>query len=55
MGTIASNGPEPNLPIGRKSVSKTYGYTIDLQPLGELDEIHGAPSQMAIFERREAA
>lgn len=32
-------------------VAEKFGYTVTLQPLGDEDPVHGAPSQMAVFER----
>ncbi len=34
-----------------ESVSKTHGYEVAISPLGPEDEVHGAPSQMAVFRR----
>jgi 3' terminal RNA ribose 2'-O-methyltransferase Hen1 len=33
------------------SVASRFGYTARVEPIGEVDEALGAPSQMAIFER----
>ena len=33
-------------------IADEHGYTVEFFPLGPLDETHGAPSQMAVFERR---
>ncbi|MBL8884110.1 MAG: 3' terminal RNA ribose 2'-O-methyltransferase Hen1 [Hyphomicrobium sp.] len=30
-------------------IAKTYGYEVSLEPLGDIHESHGAPSQMGIF------
>lgn len=35
-------------------VAETYGYAARYAPLGPLDETHGAPSQMAVFQRASA-
>ena len=35
------------------AVAETYGYNVELRPVGAVDEVHGAPSQMAIFRRNE--
>jgi len=35
-------------------VSSRFGYTARIEPIGEQDEMLGAPSQMAIFERGDA-
>jgi 3' terminal RNA ribose 2'-O-methyltransferase Hen1 len=32
-------------------VGEAYGYAWEVRPLGEVDETHGAPSQMAVFTR----
>lgn len=32
-------------------VAERFGYSLTLLPLGDEDPVHGAPSQMAIFER----
>ncbi len=32
-------------------VSSDYGYSVNIEPLGEEDESHGAPSQIAVFTR----
>lgn len=32
-------------------VAAMHGYTVTFEPLGPIDEAHGAPSQMAIFSR----
>lgn len=32
-------------------IASDHGYTVTLSPLGPEDETHGAPSQMAVFER----
>ncbi|MDJ0615140.1 MAG: 3' terminal RNA ribose 2'-O-methyltransferase Hen1 [Rhizobiaceae bacterium] len=32
-------------------VANDHGYTVEILPLGPIDETHGAPSQMAVFER----
>ncbi len=37
-----------------RPVAEEYGYGVTLLPLGPIDETHGAPSQMAVFERRSA-
>lgn len=34
-----------------KRVAERYGYTVRFEPLGPADEVLGAPSQMAVFER----
>ena len=31
------------------TICNTYGYTVDIQPIGEVDDEVGAPSQMGIF------
>lgn len=31
--------------------AEEYGYTARFEPLGPVDEVHGAPSQMAVFTR----
>ena len=36
-----------------EKVAEAYGYDARTLPLGPVDEQHGAPSQMVIFERRE--
>ena len=37
-----------------RPVAEEYGYGVTPLPLGPIDETHGAPSQMAVFERRSA-
>jgi len=37
-----------------ESVAGRFGYAARVEPIGEVDEALGAPSQMAIFERGEA-
>jgi hypothetical protein len=32
-------------------VTNRFGYTARIEPIGEQDEVLGAPSQMAVFER----
>ena len=32
-------------------VADAYGYAVRIEPLGDLDEAHGAPSQMAVFTK----
>lgn len=32
-------------------VAATYGYQVHTEPLGDVDETHGAPSQMGVFTR----
>ncbi len=32
-------------------VAERFGYTVNFRPLGDEDTLHGAPSQMAVFER----
>lgn len=32
-------------------VARRFGYRFDLTDLGPADPLHGAPSQMAVFER----
>ena len=32
-------------------VAEAHGYTARFEPLGPLDDVHGAPSQMAVFSR----
>ncbi len=32
-----------------------FGYQVQIEPVGPVDELHGAPSQMAVFSRQEAA
>lgn len=34
-----------------KGVAERFGYSVETQPLGPVDEAHGAPSQMAVFKR----
>lgn len=34
-----------------KSIEDDYGYRAELRDIGEVDEVHGAPSQMAVFKR----
>jgi hypothetical protein len=34
-------------------VASTFGYTIRIDPLGDVDAEVGAPSQMAVFSRTE--
>ena len=36
-------------------VAEEHGYTVRFEPLGPLDENHGAPSQMAVFARADGA
>ncbi len=36
-------------------VAEAYDYTIRIEPIGPLDEKHGAPSQMAVFSEERAA
>ncbi len=36
-------------------VAEAHGYSVAFQPLGPLDDTHGAPSQMAVFRRGAAA
>ena len=33
-----------------QAVAATYGYAVEFQALGPIDETHGGPSQMAVFE-----
>jgi 3' terminal RNA ribose 2'-O-methyltransferase Hen1 len=35
-----------------KPIAKTHEYSVSFSPLGPIDDVHGAPSQMAVFERR---
>ena len=37
-----------------KAITDQYSYDVTLSPLGPEDAEHGAPSQMAVFERRAA-
>lgn len=37
------------------AVSLRFGYTVSYAPIGPVDDMHGAPTQMAVFDRREAA
>jgi 3' terminal RNA ribose 2'-O-methyltransferase Hen1 len=32
-------------------VALAYGYQVEIEPLGDLDATHGAPSQMAVFRK----
>jgi hypothetical protein len=32
-------------------VATDYGYTVVIEPVGPVDETHGAPSQMGVFTR----
>lgn len=32
-------------------IAEHYGYGVEFEPLGPVDETHGAPSQMAVFKR----
>jgi 3' terminal RNA ribose 2'-O-methyltransferase Hen1 len=32
-------------------IAEKFGYQVRIEPLGEIDELHGAPSQMAVFTR----
>ena len=32
-------------------VASEHGYAVRFEPLGPVDATHGAPSQMAVFER----
>jgi 3' terminal RNA ribose 2'-O-methyltransferase Hen1 len=34
-----------------KSIEDDYGYRAELRDVGEVDEVHGAPTQMAVFAR----
>ena len=36
-----------------EGVAKRFGYTVDYRPVGEVDEEVGAPTQMAVFTRRD--
>lgn len=36
-------------------VADTYGYTVEIRGIGEVDDTYGRPTQMAIFTREEAA
>jgi hypothetical protein len=36
-------------------VAGRHGYDVAFEPLGPLDDMHGAPSQMAVFTRGAAA
>ncbi len=36
-------------------VAATYGYDVERRGIGELDDTHGTPTQMAILTRKEAA
>ena len=35
--------------------AERFEYEVRLEPVGPLDEVRGAPSQMAIFARKDAA
>ncbi len=35
-----------------KPVAEAHGYAVSFAPIGLFDETHGAPSQLAVFERR---
>lgn len=35
------------------SMAQTYGYSVEIKPVGELDAELGAPTQMAVFRRNE--
>ena len=30
-------------------VAERFGYTVQVEPVGPLDALHGAPTQMAVF------
>ena len=32
-------------------IAENFGYNVRIEPLGDVDETHGAPSQMAVFTR----
>jgi 3' terminal RNA ribose 2'-O-methyltransferase Hen1 len=32
-------------------VAETYGYQVRTEPLGDVDDVHGAPTQMGVFTR----
>lgn len=34
-------------------VASAYGYTVELRGIGDLDDIHGQPTQLAVFTRAE--
>jgi hypothetical protein len=34
------------------SVGESYGYDVDLRPVGDVDDEVGSPTQLAIFGRR---
>lgn len=34
-------------------VAERHGYTVEVRPVGPEDETHGAPTQMAVFSRRD--
>ena len=34
-------------------IAKAHGYEVSFVPIGDLDEMHGAPSQMAVFVQKE--
>ncbi len=34
-------------------IAKAHGYEVNFVPIGDLDETHGAPSQMAVFVQKE--
>lgn len=36
-----------------KRVASTYGYSVERRGIGDLDDTHGTPTQMAIFTRKE--
>lgn len=34
-----------------RSIEEGYGYRAELRDIGHVDEVHGAPTQMAVFTR----
>lgn len=37
-----------------ESVAARFGYVVSYFPIGSVDDTHGAPTQMAVFDRKEA-
>ena len=35
-----------------EGIAAKFGYSVEIQPLGPVDETHGAPSQMAVFTEK---
>jgi hypothetical protein len=35
--------------VWAQSICDRFGYTVELAPIGEVDEVVGAPSQMGVF------